>query len=75
MGRDLIGQLEQLHSVGYVHACIKPQNIKICRDNNIIKFILINYCNALLITNPDGSMKPQLFSNSKKGSLVFKSES
>lgn len=75
MGRDLIGQLEQLHSIGFVHACIKPQNIKIIRDENKVRFSIINYCNGIQITNPDGSLKPQTKSLEKKGSLVFKAES
>lgn len=58
IGRDILGHLEVLHGLGYVHANIKPQNIIISRGQDK-SFSLSSLCNAVKFLDNQGNHRPQ----------------
>lgn len=73
IGRDVIGHLEALHNLGFVHANIKPQNIIISKSPTGNSYSLTSFCNSVKVMDDDGELLPQKKTDLSKGSLLYRS--
>lgn len=72
IARDILGHLEVLHGLGYVHSNIKPQNIIMSKGSEK-SYSLCSLCNAIKYMDELGEHKPQTNTKEPQGSLLFKS--
>lgn len=74
IARDIIGHLEALHGLGFVHANIKPQNIIISKGQAGNSYSLTSFCNSVRVLDEEGELIPQIKTGLSKGSLLYRSQ-